>query len=190
MWGICLHTSGALCQSYDATYADALWRTGIPGQPVSGFVQLGLSAGCRPCLRSQPVCSKRCLNVGNRHIQQRAPERKESAGAETSQTEKEGKLAQPSVLLWHSLSLGYVQERSQSIEAQLAETTSQLHELRLRQRQLEARNSLLEKVAALNKQQDSDYLRSPSGEQVLICAYMCCHILQYMHKMVCVCCVD
>ena len=61
-----------------------------------------------------------------------------------------------------------LQERSQSIEAQLAETTSQLHELRLRQRQLEARNSLLEKVAVLNKQQSGDYLRSPSGEQVAV----------------------
>jgi len=45
------------------------------------------------------------------------------------------------------------QERSETIEAQLAATTSQLHDLKLRQRQLEARNDLLEKVAALNKQQ-------------------------------------
>lgn len=44
-------------------------------------------------------------------------------------------------------------ERSETIEAQLAATTSQLHALKLRQRQLEARNDLLEKVAALNKQQ-------------------------------------
>ncbi|DBA68459.1 hypothetical protein WJX79_009497 [Trebouxia sp. C0005] len=44
-------------------------------------------------------------------------------------------------------------ERSETIEAQLATTTSQLHALKLRQRQLEARNDLLEKVAALNKQQ-------------------------------------
>ena len=45
------------------------------------------------------------------------------------------------------------QEREQTIEAQLAETTSELHNLRLKQRELEARNSLLEKVAALNRQQ-------------------------------------
>lgn len=45
-------------------------------------------------------------------------------------------------------------ERSQTIEAQLAETTSQLHDLRLRQKQLEARNHLLE-LAAANKQRAS-----------------------------------
>ena len=45
-----------------------------------------------------------------------------------------------------------LQERSELIEAQLAETTSQLHELKLRQKQLEARNQLLEKVAVMNKQ--------------------------------------
>jgi len=43
------------------------------------------------------------------------------------------------------------QERSQNIEAQLAETTSQLHTLRLRQRQLEAQNHLLE-FASPNRQ--------------------------------------
>lgn len=53
-------------------------------------------------------------------------------------------------------SLAFAQERSHTIEAQLSETTKQLHELRIRQRQLEARNALLEKVAQLNKQ--------PSGE--------------------------
>ncbi len=37
-----------------------------------------------------------------------------------------------------------VQERSSNIEAQLAETSSQLHDLRLRQSQLEAQNHLLE----------------------------------------------
>ena len=44
-------------------------------------------------------------------------------------------------------------ERDQTIEAQLAETTSELHNLRLKQKELEARNSLLEKVAALSRQQ-------------------------------------
>ncbi|KAL0023825.1 hypothetical protein WJX77_009006 [Trebouxia sp. C0004] len=43
-------------------------------------------------------------------------------------------------------------ERAQSIEAQLSETTKQLHDLRIRQKQLEARNALLEKVAKLNQQ--------------------------------------
>jgi len=38
----------------------------------------------------------------------------------------------------------HVQERSSNVEAQLAETTSQLHDLRLRQSQLEAQNHLLE----------------------------------------------
>ncbi|KAL3132930.1 hypothetical protein ABBQ38_006844 [Trebouxia sp. C0009 RCD-2024] len=47
-------------------------------------------------------------------------------------------------------------ERCHTIEAQLSETTKQLHELRVRQKQLEARNALLEKVAKLTKQ--------PSGE--------------------------
>jgi len=45
----------------------------------------------------------------------------------------------------------YVQERSSNIEAQLAETTSQLHNLRLRQSQLEAQNHLLE-LAVPNNQ--------------------------------------
>lgn len=42
--------------------------------------------------------------------------------------------------------------KSQTIEVQLAETTAQLNELKLKQKQLEARNALLEKVAALNRQ--------------------------------------
>ncbi len=56
--------------------------------------------------------------------------------------------------LYHLLWL--LQERTETVEAQLAETTAQLHELKLRQRQLEARNNLLEKVAALNKQQSME----------------------------------
>lgn len=47
------------------------------------------------------------------------------------------------------------QERDQTIEAQLAETTSELRSLRLKQRELEARNNLLEKVAALSRQSSS-----------------------------------
>lgn len=47
---------------------------------------------------------------------------------------------------------------------QLDETTAQLRELKLKQKQLEQRNFLLEKVASLNKQQplfnaDSDALQ-------------------------------
>lgn len=45
-----------------------------------------------------------------------------------------------------------MQAKSQTIEAQLAETTAQLNELKVKQKQLEARNMLLEKVAALNRQ--------------------------------------
>ena len=44
------------------------------------------------------------------------------------------------------------QERSHTAEAKLQETTTQLEELQVKQRQLEARNLLLEKVARLNKQ--------------------------------------
>ncbi|KAL0055380.1 hypothetical protein WJX82_011516 [Trebouxia sp. C0006] len=43
-------------------------------------------------------------------------------------------------------------ERSHTAEAKLLETTAQLEELQVRQRHLEARNLLLEKVARLNKQ--------------------------------------
>ncbi|KAL3162038.1 hypothetical protein ABBQ38_009107 [Trebouxia sp. C0009 RCD-2024] len=60
-------------------------------------------------------------------------------------------------------------ERAQTTEAQLAETTSQLHNLRLKQRELEARNSLLEKIATLNKQQtlpDSSRLSATTQDGV------------------------
>lgn len=45
-----------------------------------------------------------------------------------------------------------VQERSHTAEAKLLETTAQLEQLQLRQKQLEARNVLLEKISRLNKQ--------------------------------------
>ena len=45
-----------------------------------------------------------------------------------------------------------MQERSHTAEAKLQATTTQLEELQVKQRQLEARNLLLEKVARLNKQ--------------------------------------
>ena len=54
------------------------------------------------------------------------------------------------------LQIVFVQERSQNIEIQLSETTKQLHELRVRQKQLEARNALLEKVAKLHQQPSND----------------------------------
>ena len=52
-------------------------------------------------------------------------------------------------LVQHSAAL---QERSNTAEAKLLETTAQLDELQARQRHLKARNMLLEKVARLNKQ--------------------------------------
>ena len=60
----------------------------------------------------------------------------------------------------------FSKERAQTTEMQLAEATSQLHDLRLKQRELEARNSLLEKIAALNKQQTfSDSSRGSARTQ-------------------------
>lgn len=58
-----------------------------------------------------------------------------------------------------------MQERAQNIEAQLSETTKQLHDLRVRQKQLEARNLLLEKVAKLNQQpsQEASEPAQPAG---------------------------
>jgi len=44
------------------------------------------------------------------------------------------------------------QEWSHTTEAKLLETAAQLEELQVKQRQLEARNFLLEKVARLDKQ--------------------------------------
>lgn len=58
-----------------------------------------------------------------------------------------------------------LQERSANIEAQLAETTSQLQHLKLRQRQLEARNRLLE-LAAANKQSELPAAASQRSLQV------------------------
>ncbi len=46
-----------------------------------------------------------------------------------------------------------MQERSSTTEVQLAETASELLKLKVRQRELEARNALLEQLANLNKQQ-------------------------------------
>ena len=61
-----------------------------------------------------------------------------------------------------------VQERAETVEAQLAEVTNEVQELRVRQKQLEARNHLLEKVAVLNKQTDQS--SNPSSEQVAFCS--------------------
>ena len=46
-----------------------------------------------------------------------------------------------------------LQARSRSIETQLAEATTALHEMKTKHSQLEARNQLLEKVARLNNNQ-------------------------------------
>ncbi len=45
-----------------------------------------------------------------------------------------------------------LQEHSQTTEAQLAEASTQLHELKLRQRELEARNIWLERTASSSRQ--------------------------------------
>ncbi len=44
-----------------------------------------------------------------------------------------------------------LQAQSRSMEAQLADTTAQLRELKLQQEKLEARNSLLEQVAKIHQ---------------------------------------
>lgn len=44
-----------------------------------------------------------------------------------------------------------VQARADSMQSQLAETTAQLRALKLQQKQLEARNTLLEHVARINQ---------------------------------------
>ncbi|DBA68452.1 TPA: hypothetical protein ACH3X2_013744 [Trebouxia sp. C0005] len=66
----------------------------------------------------------------------------------------------------------YVQERSSNIEAQLAETTSQLHDFRLRQSQLESQNLLLELAvpsspAGLPVSVPQQSLQAEAGEVVL-----------------------
>ncbi len=61
-----------------------------------------------------------------------------------------------------------VQERSTTTEAQLAETTSQLHNLKLKQKELEARNALLEKLARLDKQHKQQQEPSTNGCNVLL----------------------
>ena len=75
-----------------------------------------------------------------------------------------------------------VQERSSTTEVQLAETASELQKLKIRQRELEARNALLEQLANLNKQQKLQQglqpgLRDLGGNegcwQVPICCISC-----------------
>ncbi len=60
------------------------------------------------------------------------------------------------------------QERSSTTEAQLAETTSQLHNLKLKQKELEARNALLEKLARLDKQHKVQQESPTNGCNVLL----------------------
>ncbi|DBA92646.1 hypothetical protein WJX77_002725 [Trebouxia sp. C0004] len=59
-------------------------------------------------------------------------------------------------------------ERSSTTEAQLAETTSQLHSLKLKQKELEARNALLEKLARLDKQHKLQQESPTNGCNVLM----------------------
>ena len=49
----------------------------------------------------------------------------------------------------------HAQDRAQAVEAQLAETTAELSQLKEKQLQLEIKNTLLEKVSRINKQQHS-----------------------------------
>ena len=53
--------------------------------------------------------------------------------------------------------------------SQLDETSAQLHELKVKQRQLEQRNFLLEKVAALNKQQAMPAVPQSAIEVHFVC---------------------
>ena len=48
-----------------------------------------------------------------------------------------------------------LQDRAQAIESQLAETTTELRQLKEKQQQLETRNALLEKMSHINKQQNT-----------------------------------
>jgi len=69
--------------------------------------------------------------------------------------------------LWTKVRL-LAQERSTTTEAQLAETTSQLHNLKLKQKELEARNALLEKLARLDKQHKLQQESPTTGCNVLL----------------------
>lgn len=79
--------------------------------------------------------------------------------------------------------LASAQERSQTVEMQLSETTKQLHELRVRQRQLEARNALLEKVAKLNKQPSGEApLEGSPSPTVPFSIQVCCKFLSHYNN--------
>ena len=71
------------------------------------------------------------------------------------------------------------------MEAQLCETTSQLHELKLRQKQLEARNNLLEKVAVLNTQLSIQLPDDQSDSQVLSRLYCLQNMLDISPAHIC-----
>ena len=49
-----------------------------------------------------------------------------------------------------------MQTKSQELNTQFAETSKQLEELRIKQKALEARNQVLEKLMILNQQQNSE----------------------------------
>ncbi len=61
--------------------------------------------------------------------------------------------------------------KSQTLEAELAETKAQLEELKGRQKQLEIRNTLLEKVTQFNQQQP----QPPIEDQDQVNAHAECH---------------
>ena len=65
-----------------------------------------------------------------------------------------------------------VQVKSQTLEAELAETKAQLDELKGRQKQLEIRNTLLEKVTQFNQQQPQ---QPPVEDKDQVNAHAECH---------------
>ena len=59
--------------------------------------------------------------------------------------------------------------------SQLDETTAQLHELKLKQRQLQARNHLLEKLAVLNKEETTQVVQqAPSQGTIQVHEFWFC----------------
>ncbi len=62
--------------------------------------------------------------------------------------------------------------KSQTLEAELAETKAQLEELKGRQKQLEIRNTLLEKVTQFNQQQPQ---QAPVEDKDQVSVHAECH---------------
>ena len=61
----------------------------------------------------------------------------------------------------------FLQLKSQELSIQFAETSRQLEELKAKQKALEERNTLLEKLMLLNQQQQSGH--AESSNNVFIC---------------------